>query len=309
MGIGRHVHAAHAHGAATHGAGLGLVPQDGLAGAGHHDDLLALGHALHGNELVAVLQVDGDKAVAAGAARGAVHQGQHVAAEAHLQLGVLEQLVQHHLRNGVGLQIDDDVDALAIGGVVDVADLGQLLIAHQLAELLQQALTVHLVGDFLHHDGGAAVLLLFNLAFRADGEVAVAGLVGIQNALLAHDEAARGEVGAGHGGEQVFRRAIRVVNHEAGGVNGLAQVMGRNIGGHTDSNAVGAVDQQIREASRQNRGLLQRLVVVGLEVDGFLLQIAQEFHRRLIETRLGVTHGSGRVAVDGAEVAVAIDQG
>lgn len=31
----------------------------------------------------------------------------------------------------------------------------------------------------------------------------MAGLVGIQNALLTHDEAARGEVGAGQGGEQV----------------------------------------------------------------------------------------------------------
>lgn len=47
------------------GASLRLIPQNGLAGAGHHDDLLALGHALHGDELVAVLQVDGDEAVAA----------------------------------------------------------------------------------------------------------------------------------------------------------------------------------------------------------------------------------------------------
>ena len=92
---------------------------------------------------------------------------------------MLEQLVQNHLRNGVGLQVDDDVDALAVGGVVDVADFGQLLVAHQLAELLQQALAIHLVGDFLHHDGGAAVLLFLDLAFRTDGEVAVAGLVGI----------------------------------------------------------------------------------------------------------------------------------
>ena len=44
---------------------------------------------------------------------------EHIAAEAHLQLGVLEQLVQHHLRDGVGLQVDDDIDALAVGGVVD----------------------------------------------------------------------------------------------------------------------------------------------------------------------------------------------
>ena len=144
--------------------------------------LLGLGQLVAGatgDDVFLVLDVVEENLLQREHARGAVHQGQHVAAEAHLQLGVLEQLVQHHLRDGVGLQVDDDVDALAVGGVVDVADFGQLLVAHQLAELLQQALAVHLVGDFLHHDGGAAVLLFLDLAFRADGEVAVASLVGI----------------------------------------------------------------------------------------------------------------------------------
>ena len=273
--------------------------------------LLGLGQLVAGatgDNIFLVLDIVEENFLQREHARGAVHQGQHIAAEAHLQLGVLEQLVQHHLRDGVGLQIDDDVDALAVGGVVDVADFGQLLVTHQLAELLQQALTVHLVGNFLHHNGGAAVLLFLDLAFRADGEVAVAGFVGIKNALLAHDEAARGEVGAGHGGEQVLRRAIRVIDHEAGGVDGLAQVVGRDVGGHADGDAVRAVDQQVREARRQHRRLLQRLVVVGLEVDRLLVQVTQKLHSRLVEARLGVTHGSGGVAVDGAEVAVAVDE-
>ncbi len=221
---------------------------------------------------------------------------------------MLVQLVQHHLRNGVGLQVDDDIDALAVGSVVDVADLGQLLVAHQLAELLQQAFAVHLVGNFLHHDGGAAVLLPLDLALGADGHVAMTGLVGIQNALLAHDEATGGEVGAGHDGHELLGGALRVVDHEAGGIDGLAQVVGRDVRGHADSDAVGAIDQQVRETGRQHRGLLQALVVVGLEINGFLVQVAQQFHGRLVQAGLGVTHGGGTIAVDGTEVAVAVDQ-
>ena len=53
-------------------------------------------------------------------ARHAVHERQHDGAEAHLQLRVLVQLVEHHLRNGVLLEVDDDVDAVAVGAVVDV---------------------------------------------------------------------------------------------------------------------------------------------------------------------------------------------
>ena len=37
----------------------------------------------------------------------------------------------------------------------------------------------------------------------------------------------------------------------------LIEVVRRNIGGHADGNALYAVDQQVGEASRQNRRLLE----------------------------------------------------
>ena len=51
-----------------------------------------------------------------------------------------------------------------------------------------------------------------------------------------------------------------------------------------------------------------KLVVVGLEVDGLLVEVAQQLHGGFVETSLGVTHGSRRVAVDRAEVSVTVDQ-
>ena len=241
-------------------------------------------------------------------ARRAVHQRQHDHAEAHLQLRVLVQLVQHHLRNGVLLEVDDDIDAVAVGAVVDVADLGQLLLAHQLAQLFQQALAVHLVGDLGDHDGAAAVLALFHLALRAHGQRAAARLVRVADALLAHDYAASGEVRAGQRLHQLFGGDVGVVQHEARGVDGLAQVVRRDVRGHAHGDALRAVHQQVGEARGKNRGLFEALVVVGLEVDRFLVQVAQQLHGHLVQTGLGVTHGRRAVAVDGAEVAVAVHQ-
>ena len=241
-------------------------------------------------------------------ARRAVHQRQHDHAEAHLQLRVLVQLVQHHLRDGVLLEVDDDVDAMAVGAVMDVADLGQLLLAHQLAQLLKQALAVHLVGDLGDHDGAAAVLALFHLALRAHGQRAAARLVRVADALLAHDDAAGGEVRAGQRLHQLFGGDVRVVQHEARGVDGLAQVVRRDVRGHAHGDALRAVHQQVGEARGKNRGLFEALVVVGLEVHRFLVQVAQQLHGHLVKAGLGVTHGGRAVAVDGAEVAVAVHQ-
>ena len=176
-------------------------------------------------------------------ARHAVDERQHDDAEADLQLGVLVELVQHHLRDGVALELDDDVDAVAVSAVVDVADLGQLLVAHQLAELLEQAVAVDLVGDLADDDGALAVLTLLHRAFGADGQRAATGLVGVEDAFFAHDDAAGREVRAGQRLHQLIGGDVGVVQHQARRIDGLAQVMRRDVGGHADGDAVGAVDQ------------------------------------------------------------------
>ncbi len=56
-------------------------------------------------------------------------------------------------------------------------------------------------------------------------------------------------------------------------------------------------------------GFLAGVVVVGLEVDGIGIDVAEHFFAKGVETHFGVTHRSRRVAVDRAEVAVAVHEG
>ena len=55
-------------------------------------------------------------------------------------------------------------------------------------------------------------------------------------------------------------------------------------------------------------GSLDGLVVVGPEVDGVRVDVAEHLGGEALEPRLGVPHGGGRVVVDRAEVALAVDQ-
>ena len=61
-------------------------------------------------------------------------------------------------------------------------------------------------------------------------------------------------------------------------------------------------------ARGQNFGLRFALVVVGLEIDGFLVDVFEQRGGDARKARFGVPHGRGRIAIDGAEVALAIDQ-
>ena len=69
-----------------------------------------------------------------------------------------------------------------------------------------------------------------------------------------------------------------------------------------------AVDQQVGDLGREDRRLLQPVVEVGLEVDGVLVDVLQHRDRDAGEPGLGVPVGRRRIAVDRAEVALAVDQ-
>ena len=88
----------------------------------------------------------------------------------------------------------------------------------------------------------------------------------------------------------------------------LTDIVRRNRGRHADRDAGGAVGQQVREPAGQHDRLLGRAVVVRPEVDGVLIDPAQQCLGHLGETGLGVTHGGGVIAVDVAEVALPFDQ-
>ncbi|VWM13599.1 Uncharacterised protein [Collinsella intestinalis] len=274
-------------------AGLGLLEVEAGA-AGHHVDLV----------IDVVLQHLAQRQ----ALGNAVDQREVVRAEGGLQRGVLIQVVEHDLRDDALLELDDEAQALLGGLVAHVGDALDTLLVHEARDLLLQGALVHHVGDLSEHQAVAARLGGLDMRLGAHGDGAAAGLIGLADAVGTHDEGARGEVGAGHDLHELVDRRIGVVDEMAGGLDGLAHVVRSDVGGHADRDALGAVHQQVGEAGGQRRGLGKGLVVVGLPVDGVLLQIAQELHGWLGQAGLGVTHGGGAVAVDVAKVAVAVDE-
>ena len=91
-------------------------------------------------------------------------------------------------------------------------------------------------------------------------------------------------------------------------VDDLAEVVRRDVRRHADGDAGAAVDEQVREARRQDERLALRLVVVRAEVDRVGVELAQHLLGELREPRLGVAHRGRRVVVDRAEVALAVDE-
>ncbi len=126
------------------------------------------------------------------------------------------------------------------------------------------------------------------------------------------EDAAGGKVRAFDEAQQILDRdivkVVVVVDHVGQAIDDFAQIVGRDVGRHADGNAAGAVDQQIGQRRGQDVRLAQRVVEVVVPVDRILLQIVEHQAADLGQTRLGVAHGRGVVAVDAAKVALPIDQ-
>ena len=77
---------------------------------------------------------------------------------------------------------------------------------------------------------------------------------------------------------------------------------------HTNGNTRGTIDQQIRNASRQYHGDLLSAVVVVDKINRFFIKIREQRMRDFRHANFGVTHRSGRIAVNRSEITLSIDQ-
>ena len=109
-----------------------------------------------------------------------------------LQLGVLVEVVEHHLGDRVALERDHDAHADAVGGlVVDVGDPGDPAVPDQRGDRLDEVVRVDLVGQLGDHQDGAAPGVLLDLHHAAHPDRAATGAVGVGDAVGADDQAAR----------------------------------------------------------------------------------------------------------------------
>ena len=100
-----------------------------------------------------------------------------------------------------------------------------------------------------------------------------------------------------------------IVDQRHAGVDDLAEIVRRDVGRHADGDAAGAVDQKVREFRRQNRRLLLGTVVVRPGNRRCPCRCRRAASSAdLGQARFGVSIGRRRIAVDRAEIALAVDQ-
>src|SRR5690606_9782521 len=241
--------------------------------------------------------------------RLAINERDHVDAEHAFHLRLAVQVVEHHFRHFTLAQLDNDAHAVLVGLVTQLGNALDLLFLDQLGDLLDQPRLVHLVRNLGNDDGLLATTLhILDFCTGTGVDTATAGAIRLHDAGATVDDAGGGEIRALDVFHQLIDGQLAVLDQRQTAIDHFAQVVRRNVGGHADGNTGGTVDQQVRHPRRHDFRNLFGAVVVRHIVDSFLVEIGEQVMGDLRHAHFGVSHRRGAVAIDGTEVALAVDQ-
>ena len=240
------------------------------------------------DDLLLVLDVDRERGLEVEQPRHVVDQRQHVHREVGLHRRVLVEQVQHDLRVGVALELDDEARGVTRRLVAHVADALDLAVVDQLGDLLADHLDRGLVRHLGDRDAHVALAALFDLGDRAHLDGAATGRVGVVDPAAPEDQRARREVGALHELHEVGDGRVGVLQQVLHRVDHLPEVVRRDVRRHTDGDPASSVDQEVGKSRREHHRLDGVAVVGGREVDRVLVDLAQQLHRERSQARFGV---------------------
>ena len=176
-------------------------------------------------------------------------------------------------------------------------------------DLFQHGGLVHLIGNFGDDQQFFPVGTVFNMYPGTKRQFAAAGFISAADLVVVQENAAGGEVRPRKDLHELLQGDLRVIHLRKDGTDGFPKVVSGDVGGETDRNSVGAVDQQIRETGGQHIRFLQGIVKIQPEGNGVLFDIPEHLHGQGRHTGFSIPHGGGTVPVDRTEVSVAVHHG
>src|SRR5262245_14155434 len=242
--------------------------------------------------------------------RPVVDKRQQDDAHGLLQRRKLIELVEHEVRIGVALEIDDDAHRLPGAGarfVADFADTLNALILHEFADGLAETPARQLIRHFLDDDSGF-VALFANVSPSPQNKTASPRAIAFDNARAPADDAAGRKIRPRNVLHELIDGGVRVVDETNEAVANLAEVVRGDFRRHADRNAVRAVHQQVGELTWQYERLAVLVVIAVDEIHRTPIQILDHFCGDGGQASLRVPHLRGRLSFNGAEVALTMNQ-
>ena len=146
---------------------------------------------------------------------------------------------------------------------------------HLIGDVANELALVYLIRKLGNNDAGAILPVLFKFRSCAQHDLAAACGIGLADAAAAHDDALGRKIRPLNILHQIAQFRLRILKDTDTGIDDLFEIVGWDIGGHTDGDTAGTVDQQIWKTGGKYPRLLPALIEVRVPVDSVFLNIPE----------------------------------
>ena len=241
-------------------------------------------------------------------ARLAVDERQEDDRDGFLQRRELKQLIEHDVRVGVLLDLDDQANRLfQVALVTNPGDTSDSIAADQFCDLFNDAISSLLEGDIADNQLGFPPFF-DDVHMGPDDDRRTPGHVGFANVVSAADDPTGRKVRTRNDVAEFCDRHLGIINHAEQGVADFSQVVRWDARGHPHRDALCPIDQQIRKPRRQNDRFGTTIVIGWDEIDRVELDVLEHHRSRTCQTGFGVPHRSSGQTCDRTEVPLLVDQ-
>lgn len=238
-------------------------------------------------------------------------QSGHVECEIRLEGSELVELIQYFLRKGITLEFYDDADSFLVRLIADFGYTHDDLLEDEIGNLLDEFFFILLVGDFCDDEHITPSFSLFHLDTSSHRDGSTTMGVCFENILFIIDHPGSRKIWTMDEVHEIFDRHClgRLVSEKVEEcVYDFRQVMWGNIRRHTDSDTHDAIEQKIREARREDTGLLLRSIIVICPINRFFIDILEHEFTEFCHLYFGISHRSSIIPIHRSEISLTIDE-
>ena len=169
--------------------------------------------------------------------RYSIDQCQHDHPEGVLHRGMLVEIVQHYLCNRIPLQLDNEPHTVTIGFVANIGNSFKFFIVNQFDNFFNQPDLVNLIRQLSNNNGFPAVFLgNLHKGSCPDNNFTPTGRICQTNTLVTIYNTAGWKIRSDNIFHEIGHFQFRVRDQRYHAVNNLSEVLGRDIGGHSNRN-------------------------------------------------------------------------
>ena len=152
------------------------------------------------------------------------------------------------------------------------------------------------------------LVITFNLGFSTHDDTPPTRFIGIFHPLQTIDISTCRKIGGWNILHQTLNRYFGIVDIGATSIYHFSEIVSWHVGGHTHSNTITSIHEQIWNLCRHHSRFPQCVIEVVYHINGIFFDVIHNMLTHLCQTTLGVSHGSWRVSVNRAEVSLSVNK-